>query len=145
MDNYKKKYLKYKNKYYNFKKNKMSGGNIYGVVGTLSVIALILSVYYMRQKPPKITIQNDDDGDDGDDGDDDSDVLIKRISPSSSLEAKTAEAAKSAAVETSAKSAAVETSAKSAAANSKTPQQKTPQQKQQQKKNDLELALALNN
>ena len=136
MDNYKKKYIKYKNKYYNFKKNKMSGGNIYGVVGTLSVIALILSVYYMRQKPPKITIQNDDDGDDGDDGDDDSDVLIKRISPSSSLEAKTAEAAKS---------AAVETSAKSAAANSKTPQQKTPQQKQQQKKNDLELALALNN
>ena len=43
MDNYKKKYLKYKNKYYNLKEKKMSGGNMYAVLGLVSLIALILS------------------------------------------------------------------------------------------------------
>jgi len=69
MDNYKKKYLKYKNKYYNLKKNKMSGGSMYEI-GSMSLIALILLVaYYMQKKPQKISIKNDDDDDDDDDGD----------------------------------------------------------------------------
>ena len=60
MDNYKNKYLKYKNKYYNLKEKKMSGGNMYAVLGSVSLIALILSViYYMRKKLVKDNNKND--------------------------------------------------------------------------------------
>ena len=48
---YKNKYLKYKNKYHNFKKNKMRGGNLYLAGSVISSVTLIsLLIYFLHKK-----------------------------------------------------------------------------------------------